>query len=167
MSAQTPEPIVEWIVMDGDGRVVGSTYTKREDAETFLAELAPGTARLWQKKVTLTPVSDDAVWEFYDDFGRMGVVKSTFVLSKTTMEKLLDAEPWFYVYDVLGKHSEIPCRIDREHVTLLTNDPAEVASHKPTGNVDVLWRLQNGEFRAPGKTEDECFAFAKEWFGDS
>ena len=156
--------------MDPDGWVVGPVHTTRESAEKAMEPLAPGAASLWQKKVTMVPVTDDAIYRVEEDCGRMGTIVFEFVCSKKAMARILADKPAIHAYEVLGKHSQIAFELNNKTVRMMSDDPTEVANHTPHGNVSVMDRLSTGwGFSIDGadpEESDEAYDKATAWFTD-
>jgi hypothetical protein len=60
------------------------------------------------------------LWRYEDDFGRMGSLDGCFLASIYDMEQVEGKTA--YLYDVLGKHSEIHLQFDMENCNILISD---------------------------------------------
>lgn len=60
------------------------------------------------------------LYEYYEDFGRMGSLSGRMLLTDAERDELEGASG--YAYDVLGKHSEIEITLDDETLRLVTDD---------------------------------------------
>ena len=65
------------------------------------------------------------IYEFYEDFGRMGDLSSIFVVDSETVEKVMDKE--IYFGEVLGKHSEIYTVLCDDNLSVRTDDQQFIA----------------------------------------
>lgn len=58
--------------------------------------------------------------KFFWDCGRMGEVDGLFITTKEALEAAYEKEVYFG--EILGKHSEVYGTLDREDITILTED---------------------------------------------
>lgn len=72
--------------------------------------------------------SDEAIYRFYWDCGRMGFVDGLFCASKSEIADLMGTE--IYLGEVLGKHSEVFGTIEPKDITLISDDVTLVAMFK-------------------------------------
>jgi hypothetical protein len=77
------------------------------------------------------------LWKFELDFGRMGEVTSIFVATEEEIEEALGKQ--IYFGEILGKHSEVFCDLEREHLKKI-----EIDSDAVTKVVAELGRTWSG-----------------------
>lgn len=65
-------------------------------------------------------MSKSVLVRFFWDCGRMGDVEGLFVTDEATLEKSYGKRVYFG--EILGKHSEVYGTLDREDITLVTDD---------------------------------------------
>lgn len=66
-----------------------------------------------------------AIYEFYMDCGRMGDVSSTFIADKEDVAKAIGK--YIYFGEILGKHSEVTCNLEEDHLEIKTDDQDFIA----------------------------------------
>jgi hypothetical protein len=71
------------------------------------------------------------LYEYNEDFGRMGTLTGRLLLTKNEYQDLLSKE--FHADDVLGKHSEIDCELTVDNLKLLTDDETFLALAEKLG----------------------------------
>lgn len=81
------------------------------------------------------------LYKFYWDCGRMGSIDGVFIADSVAIENLIGKEVYFG--EVLGKHSEVYGVIEKDDITLVTNDPSVIdalgdfsAGHNPLDYVE-------------------------------
>lgn len=60
------------------------------------------------------------LYRFNLNCGRMGCLTGLFVVDEQDIQKAIGQ--YVYFGEVLGKHSEIECRLEEKHFTMLTDD---------------------------------------------
>ena len=68
------------------------------------------------------------------DFGRMGELEGKFFATPEEIKALIGKD--IYFGEVLGKHSEVECRIDKEDIKLIT-DNQEFLQMAEDLNIDI------------------------------
>lgn len=63
-----------------------------------------------------------AIYKMDIDFGRMGNLEGVFVADTEELQKLIDSGNDVYFGEVLGKHSEVFCEMEKEFFELVTTD---------------------------------------------
>lgn len=66
-----------------------------------------------------------AIYEFHWDCGRMGDVDGMFIAEKSEVEAAIGKEVYFG--EILGKHSDVHGTLDREDLTIKTEDQEFIA----------------------------------------
>lgn len=61
-----------------------------------------------------------AIYKLYIDCGRMGTLEGVFVAEKEKLNNLIGKH--IYYGEVLGKHSEVYGNLEKEEVTMVTDD---------------------------------------------
>lgn len=80
------------------------------------------------------PTSDNILWKFYWDCGRMGSVESIFTATQEEIDSILGKV--IYFGEILGKHSEIYGPLFKENLTLLSSDQTFVNEYtRLVGNI--------------------------------
>ena len=64
------------------------------------------------------------LYRFYLDCGRMGDLEGLFITTKEVLNKALGQT--IYLYDVLGKHSELEVTISSDTLTLMSEDQDKI-----------------------------------------
>lgn len=65
-------------------------------------------------------MSDRKLYRFRRDFGRMGHLEGVFVTTEEEIESSIGMEAYFG--EVLGKHSEVWCELERSDFEVITED---------------------------------------------
>lgn len=68
----------------------------------------------------------EAIYQFHEDFGRMGEVSGTFIEDKELVETVIEFEHEVYLGEVLGKHSDISVELTKDNVTMLSDNPEHI-----------------------------------------
>lgn len=70
--------------------------------------------------------NNNAIYKLHFECYRMGNLRGIFVADKDEMKALIESGKEIYFGEVLGKHSEISGPIEKEDVTLVTDDPSAI-----------------------------------------
>lgn len=89
--------------------------------------------------------SDEAIYEFNVDCGRMGDLEGIFVAKKKDIEWLLNFKYEVYFGEVLGKHSEVFFKIQPKHIKMVSDNPKEVKSCRASGFNPFNYTVIGGE----------------------
>jgi len=92
-----------------------------------------GTSILTKIDNVLSQVNDLslALWEFCWDYGRQGKVEGIFKATKSDVENLVGKHLSFG--EILGKHSDVYGDVEEGNITLITDNPLDVANAKESG----------------------------------
>lgn len=64
------------------------------------------------------------LYKFYWDAGRHGCVEGLFIEDSESMEQFYGRHVYFG--EILGKHSEVEGTLDREHITVVSEDEEKI-----------------------------------------
>lgn len=64
------------------------------------------------------------IYKFYMDCWRAGDLEGLFIANTEDVKKLIGQ--YIYFGEVLGKHSEVDCNIEEDHLELISVDPEHV-----------------------------------------
>lgn len=63
------------------------------------------------------------LYKFYEDFGRHGELEGLFIEKSDLVDKLIELGVEVTYYDILGKHSEVTIKFDKDTFAALLDDP--------------------------------------------
>lgn len=63
-----------------------------------------------------------AIYKFTGDCGRMGTLEGVLISTKERVDKLIESEISVYFGEVLGKHSEICGRIEKDEMVFVSDN---------------------------------------------
>lgn len=96
--------------------------------------------------------NEKAVYKLNLSCGRQGDLDGLFIAKKTYVEKLISDQIEVYFGEVLGKHSDIICTIEKSDITFVSDDPTVI-------KIIEEHNLENGfnpfEFPSTDDTEGE------------
>ena len=102
------------------------------------------------------------LYSFYWDCGRMGDLQGLFVATPEQIESAIGRQAYFG--EVLGKHSEIYGSIDRENITLVSNDHEKVKwLLEVTGGWDTISGFNPLEYLEEEFSDEENEIDQDEW----
>ena len=67
-----------------------------------------------------------AIYKFYADCGRMGILEGVLISTKEKVDMLIESEIEVYFGEVLGKHSEVFGKIEKEELTFVSDNEEAV-----------------------------------------
>lgn len=79
-----------------------------------------------------------AIYQFHEDFGRMGEISGTFIEDKELVETVLGHQHEVYLGEVLGKHSDISVELNEHNVTMLSDNPEHIKLLREIFNSDNI-----------------------------
>lgn len=71
-------------------------------------------------------MSEEAIYEYFVDCGRMGEVEGLIIAEVEDVEKIIEEAPEIWFGEILGKHSEIVVDTQANQFKELTRDPEEI-----------------------------------------